>query len=307
MVFSTSETLDCLIVGGGPAGLTAANYLARFRRRILVADSGTSRARLIPRSHNYPGFRGISGAELLDTLRAQVSDHGAPIVRRTVCALEADAQSDANFRVRLENGEIIAARTVLLATGIVDDSPDLPGLEDFIDRGIVRYCPICDAFEGLDQRIGVVGPAGKAAGKAEFLRTYSRHVTLFLTDGPEALPKPVIESLGVKGVQVAPERVVAIEPARQGVFARLAGGATVEVDILYPAMGCAVRSELATSLGARTDEEGNLTVDSRQRTTIANLFAAGDVVSDLHQLTVATGHAAIAATAIHDLLPSNPR
>jgi thioredoxin reductase (NADPH) len=299
------DILDCLIIGGGPAGLTAAIYLARFRRSIRLVDAGESRAELIPDSHNYPGFLGISGKDLLAALREQAARYGVAIVRGAVRTL-ANGADDA-FVAELASGATLAASRVLLATGIVDDTPDLPGLRNLIHRGAVRMCPICDGYEAMDRRIGVLGPAGSAPKKAEFLRTYSRDITLFLTDGPQALPEPDRRRLRDQRVVIAPGKVVDVEAAEDAIKVVMAGSEYREVDILYPAMGCSARSQLATNLGARCQEEGKLFVDSEQRTSITNLYASGDVVSDLHQLAVATGHAAVAATAIHNSLPSNLR
>jgi len=291
---------DCLIIGGGPAGLTAAIYLARFRRNVLLVDDGQSRARLIPESHNYPGFPdGISGPKLLAELREQAETYGARLRNGRVNALRKDGE----VFVADVGGDEIRARHVLLASGIVDEAPDLPGLKDAIYRGALRFCPICDGFEALDKRIGVLGPLHTAAPKAEFLRTYSSDVLLLPT---EDAPKERADELKRAGIMVE-ERVLDVERSGEQISAVFAHGRRLPVDVLYPALGCAVRSELATNLGARCNDQGNLHVDDKQRTSVAGLYAAGDVVTDLHQISVATGHAAIAATAIHNSLPRNFR
>ena len=291
---------DCLIIGGGPAGLTAAIYLARFRRNVLLVDDGQSRARLIPESHNYPGFPdGISGPKLLAELREQAETYGARLQNGRVNALRKDGE----VFVADVGGDEIRARHVLLASGIVDEAPDLPGLKDAIYRGALRFCPICDGFEALDKRIGVLGPLHTAAPKAEFLRTYSSDVLLLPT---EDAPKERADELKRAGIMVE-ERLLDVERSGEQISAVFAHGRRLPVDVLYPALGCAVRSELATNLGARCNDQGNLHVDDKQRTSVAGLYAAGDVVTDLHQISVATGHAAIAATAIHNSLPRNFR
>ena len=291
--------LDCLIIGGGPAGLTAAIYLARYRRDVLVVDAGRSRAALIPESHNYPGFKGINGRALLERLREQARLYGAGLETATVTALARDGDV---FTAEAA-GKRLRARTVLMATGIVDKKPVTDGLREGIAHGAIRFCPICDAYEARDKRIGVLGPFDTAAHKALFLRTYSRAVWLFPTDGAkrgdlaQALDDAGVVSAGV------PERVT---PSADGVTI-LAGGVAHTLDTLYPVMGCDVRSDLATALGAACNDIGNLRVDDHQRTSVPGLFGAGDVVSDLHQLSVAAGHAAIAATSIHNHLEPNFR
>ncbi|HEX2512980.1 MAG TPA: NAD(P)/FAD-dependent oxidoreductase [Xanthobacteraceae bacterium] len=296
-----TSPLDCLIIGGGPAGLTAANYLARFRRNALLVDEGQSRARLIPETHNYPGFLGISGMDLLATLREQAEENGARLQEGRVEELR---KADGVFIARVGNTEIRAKR-LLLATGIIDESPDLPGLKDAIYRGALRFCPICDAFEAMDMRIGVLGPARSAAGKAQFLRAYSREVVVLPIDEPDKADKEA-RALAQAGITLE-QRVVDVARSGEKIVAVFADGRRLRMDVLYPAMGCEVRSQLALALGARCNDIGNLHVDDQQRTSVEGLYAGGDVVTDLHQISVATGHAAVAATAIHNSLPRNYR
>ena len=292
--------LDCLIIGGGPAGLTAAIYLARYRRNVVVVDAGDSRAALIPESHNYPGFQGIAGPALLGRLRGQVLRYGAELRRGTVTAL---TREDGGF-IAGAGTETLRARTVLMATGLIDKKPQTEGLADGIVHGAIRYCPICDGYEASDKRIGVLGPFETAAHKALFMRTYSRDVRLFSTDRVEA--PELSGELAAAGIDVA-GIAARVDPSAEGVSVTVEGGKTHVLDVLYPALGCIVRSELAAALGAKCSRVGTLNVDDRQSTTIDGLFGAGDVVADLHQLSVATGHAAIAATAIHNRLARNAR
>jgi thioredoxin reductase (NADPH) len=296
-----ASLLDCLIIGGGPAGLTAANYLARFRRNAVLVDDGQSRARLIAETHNFPGFLGISGMDLLASLREQAEENGARLQEGRVEKLH---KADSVFVARVGNAEIRAKR-LLLATGIVDESPELAGLKDAIYRGALRFCPICDAFEALDMRIGVLGPLHTAAGKAQFLRTYSRDVVLLPIDDPakSSDERRALQNAGI----VVEQRVVDVDRTGERIVALFEGGRRLPIDVLYPALGCEVRSQLATALGARCNDIGNLHVDDKQRTSVEGLYAAGDVVTDLHQLSVAAGHAAVAATAIHNSLPLNYR
>jgi thioredoxin reductase (NADPH) len=288
---------DCLVIGGGPAGLTAALYLARFRRRVLVIDAGKSRAAGIPRSHNHPGFiDGISGPELLRTLRTQAEGYGADVVPGTVVSLQPEADG---FAANTTIGTIKALR-ILLATGISDKCPDLDVLDSTAVKEAVRYCPICDGFEAIDKKIGVYGSLNEAGGKARFLRIYSPFVTLVPTAvGDRVSASPPAE------FAVASSPAVKIIATDDGINVALADGNRVCFDVLYPAVGCHVHSDLATALGAKTDEAGCLAVDGKQRTTVPGIYAAGDVVSDLHQLVVAEGHAAVAATAMHNSLPLN--
>jgi thioredoxin reductase (NADPH) len=299
-----NSEIDCLIVGGGPAGLTAAIYLARFRRNVTVVDSGQSRAALIPESHNFPGFaEGISGPDLLASLREQARRYGARLESGKVDELR---KSDGQFEATV-NGNSLRASRVLLATGIIDESPDIPGMKDAIYRGALRFCPICDGYEAIDKRIGVLGRLQAAAQKSLFMRTYSRDVVLLATEEPERIAREDADMLKAAKVKLAPAPVTDVERTETTITAVLQNGGRIEVDVLYPALGCDVRSQLASALGARENEIGNVFVDDKQRTSIDGLYAAGDVVTDLHQISVATGHAAVAATAIHNSLPRNYR
>ena len=288
--------LDCLVIGGGPAGLTAAVYLARYRRSLSIIDSGDSRAQLIPVTHNYPGFRGVGGPELLERLREQALQYGVPIEGGNVTEL--CRKADGRFCARTDQREYVT-RTVILATGIVDNKPALITRAGD-PRDVIRYCPICDGYEARGCNVGVLG-GEEAARKAAFLLNFTPNVRWFT----DAFQPPVIpDDLRPLGLRCAGQ-ATQIETFRDRVEVLTQAGARYRLDMLYPALGCDVRSDLATALGADHTGARTLLVDQHQQTSIPGLYAIGDVVSDLHQLTVATGHAAIAATAVHNRLPRN--
>jgi thioredoxin reductase (NADPH) len=298
---SGTEKLDCLVVGGGPAGLLAAIYLGRYRRDVHVIDVGDSRAAKIPKSHNFPAFFGIAGPELLLRLRAQAKKYGALLKRGRVSALRNNGDSFVATGPEIE----VQAKFVILATGLVDHCPKVVGEVADGPTEAIRFCPICDGYEAIDRRVGVLGDLASGAKKALFLRTYTRQVSLFA----------VAESLGNEHVKkaLAAANVPVFGKPRQikltagKVSIVMDDGTGHEIDALYPALGCEVRSDLAIELGASCTGDGTVLVDDHQRTTVRGLYAAGDVVTDLHQLSVAFGHAAVAATDIHNQLPVNYR
>ena len=174
--------IDCLIVGGGPAGLTAAIYLARFHLDILVVDGGKSRAAWIPCTRNHAGYpEGIAGTELLQRMRDQACKYGAKIESEYVTKLERDA--DGLFTATWGSGEA-KARTVLLATGVSNRRPPMDEElhDDALARGLVRYCPICDGYEVTDKRVGVIGSDSHGVAEVLFLRSYTADVTLIAPD-----------------------------------------------------------------------------------------------------------------------------
>lgn len=303
---------DCLIVGGGPAGLTAGVYLARFRRDVLVIDAGEPRAALIPTSRNCPGFPdGIRGRDLLRAMRAHAQRFGVPVFDGTVTRVAIDETSrETRFLAawRPQDGGAerrAAARTVLLATGVVDIEPRLVRLERAIREGYVRHCPICDGYEVIGRRIGVIGFGSGGVEEALFVRTYSADVTLLTLGEPMGLDDDSRRRLEAAGVGIVEEPIVEIEIDEGKISCLQTASGEHRFDTLYSALGAKVRSELALSLGAAHDETGALIVDDRQRTSVEGLWAAGDVSSSLNQISVAVGQAAIAATAIHRSLPRN--
>ena len=303
MPATQKEDIDALIIGGGPAGLTAAIYLARYRRRVVVVDSSESRAALIPATHNYPGFAdGIAGVGLLDALTRQAKTYGVRLIHDRIATLQ---KVESGFTAKCVQADILAKRAIL-ATGLLDRNVPIPGLKEAIDHGAVRYCPICDGYEASDLRIAVLGSVEEALGKALFLRTYSRRLTLLTLDG-ELGSEGSLRELVEAGIRFPDAQVQAFERQGEEIVALMNDGTREAFDVIYPVLGCEVRSELGRKLGARHNPVGCLEVDAHQQTTVERLYAVGDVVSDLHQIAVGTGHAAVAATHIHNSLPRNFR
>lgn len=296
------DLLDCLVIGGGAAGLTAAVYLGRYKRRTLLVDAGASRLQWIPRSRNVPGFPdGIEGPELLARMRAHAARYGVPTEDASVRVLQ--RLQDGSFRAEAD-GAAWRARTVLLATGARDVEPDIEGIRDAMRAGQVRYCPVCDGYETQGQRVAVLGRAGHGLRESLFVANFGNQVTWLAMATQEAVARSDLAALRAAGVRIAdsPPQRIECGVGGAGVRVELQNGLVLEFDTLYPALGLEHASELATALGARARADGQLEVDAHQQTSVDGLYVAGDVAVDLNQISVAAGHAAIAATAIHNRL-----
>lgn len=295
------STLDCLIIGAGPAGLTAGINLNRFFRDIRIIDAGYSRASLIPCTHNYPGFPdGINGNALLEQLRTQLHINGGEVLQGEVLRLQ--RADNGNFLAHTHN-ETIQARTVLLATGVVDVEPEMEGFQEVKEKGLIRYCPICDGFEFTNERIGVIARDEHGVRESVFIKHFSADLTMVDIDNGAFLDQRLTKRLARENidlVQGCVDRIFADD--RDFVHVQMQDGTEHVFDVLYCALGTRVRSDLSRELGVRRNADDYLIIDEHMQTGIEGLYAAGDMTNRLSQITVATGQAAIAATAIHNRL-----
>jgi len=301
VVVAQPQKFDAIVVGGGPAGLIGATYLARFRRSCLVVDADRSRVAKIPRSHNYPGVaEGITGPKLLASLRRQVAAYPIERMSGAVEAIERDGDA---FRVHWPGGEAVAS-AVLLSTGATDVEPAMAHLAEALREGALRYCPVCDGYEVVDQAVGVIGAGPAGIAEALYLRHFTNRLTLFLDGAELEMSDRDRKRLADAGITWQAEPIRSLRLWKQRVTVSHGEAETV-CDSVYCALGMRVHSDLAMRLGAEADDQGYLFTDAHQRTTVPGLYAAGDVASGLNQITVAAGGAAIAASAIHQLLRSS--
>ncbi|MBA3512593.1 MAG: NAD(P)/FAD-dependent oxidoreductase [Sphingomonas sp.] len=295
------------MVGGGPAGLTAAIYLARFHLDILLIDAGKSRASWIPCTHNHAGFPdGISGKELLERMRVQAQKYGAKIVTDRVSKLERDEGSGLFAGTWGSGGE--SARTVLLATGVTNRRPPMDEElhDEALARGLIRYCPICDGYEVTDKKVGVIGSDSHGVAEAVFLRGYTADVTLVAPHDALKLAPDDREKLKMAGINCVDGPAQAVAALDKCIVVDTAEG-HYTFDSVYPALGSDTHTQLADMLGARLNEQGCIGVDAHQRTSVEGAYAAGDVVIGLDQISHAMGHGGVAATTIrNDLAKQRP-
>jgi thioredoxin reductase (NADPH) len=300
------HVLDCLVVGGGPAGLTAAIYLSRYHLDILVVDGGKSRAAWIPTSHNHAGFPdGIGGKQLLERMCDQARLYGTRIESGNVTRIERNA--DGLFSAEWGSGPV-RARTVLLATGVTNRRPPMD--EELHDaalaEGLIRYCPICDGYEVTDKKVAVIGNADRGPGEAIFLRSYTADLTLIDPDGPTEVSREDESRLNAAGVALVDGPVDIIEPAEGQILVTVPSG-TLVFDTLYPALGSDTHTSLAEMLGCTLSADCCIVTDAHQRTTVDGVYAAGDVVKGLDQISHAMGEGGVASTTIrNDLAKDAP-
>ena len=291
---------DCIVIGGGPAGLTAAIYLARFHLKVAVFDDGRSRAALIPLTRNLAGYPvGVGGRDLLRRMRVQAETFGATMLFDTVDSVK---PQEGGFAV-LAGGRKLQASKVLLATGVINLAPPM-GMDEHDDalrRGLLRYCPVCDGFEVTDRAVALIGSGAHAIAEAEFMRSFTPQVTLIAPHGRHRLDADQRQGLARWNIAALDGPVEAIAAGQDDIMVKVPQGEQ-RFDTLYSALGSELRSELARAAGADTARDGAVLVDRHQMTSLEGLYAAGDVVKGLDQIAAAMGHAAIAATAMRNAI-----
>ncbi|WP_437334801.1 NAD(P)/FAD-dependent oxidoreductase [Sorangium sp. So ce394] len=298
MSTSTGETqeYDVIIVGGGPAGLSAALILGRCRRRVLVCDSGRYRNDAAVAMHGFLSRDGIAPSELRRLGREQLEPYGVEIRDVAVADVRRDAK---RFEVTLEGGERLRSRKLLLATGLVDRLPDLPGLPAMYGTS-VHHCPYCDGWEAREQPIGVYGQGCTGVALALNMKTWSDDVILF-TDGPASLSRSDVARLARHGIGVREERIARLE-GRDGVLERvvLEDGSAVERRSLFLKTKQEQGSELARKLRCKvTEERGVETAAKHEETTCEGVFVAGDASKDVLLAIMAAAEGADAAFGVN--------
>ncbi len=302
----TEPIFDCLIVGGGPAGLTAAIYLTRFHLTARLVDAGKSRAGLIPCTHNHSGYpEGISGKLLLERMKTQAQKYGTSIATGRVTRLDV---VEGGFKAEWGQGSVVA-RKVLLATGVTNRRPPMDEKlhDEALARGLIRYCPVCDGYEVTDKAVGVIGGDSHGVAEAVFLRGFTRDITLIAPDAAHDLSAEDRARLDDFGIRTVDGPCSAVAAHEDCIVVDTADG-HLTFDSVYPALGSDAHTELAGQVGAElSDDTGCILVDDNQRTSVPGLYAAGDVVLGLDQISHAMGEGGVAATTIrNDLAKERP-
>jgi thioredoxin reductase len=285
---------DCIVVGAGPAGLNAALVLGRARRRVLVLDNGRPRNYATHEMHGVLGHDGLDPADLRARGRAELASYGVDVVAAEV----EDAEPlERSVRLSSARGPEIA-RTVLLAAGMLDEVPDIPGFADVWGTS-AHTCPYCDGFEHRDERLAVLAGGARGEHLAVLLRQWSDDV-IWLSNGRHDLAAGQLTRMQALGVLVIETPVVGLD-SEDGRLrrVRLRDGQALDRDALFFYVGWQLRNELARRLGCALREDGSIVVDADQATTVDGVYAAGNSADPRALVPVAAGSGAAAAVAIN--------
>jgi len=299
----TAETLDTVIVGGGPAGLSAALWLGRYRRSVAVYDVGEPRNEPAWAVHGYPGIQDPAPLELRRRLQGQAKGSGAALREGEIRVVRGEKNA---FELETSAGDVVLARRVILAYGLRDYIPDIEGIEPLYGTSVF-HCPDCDGPSVADTRIGVVGWNRHGANQALYLRHFSEDVVL-LTNGVEPeLKDDALDALTNAGIPVMTERITCLS-GNGGILtqAELEGAEPVRLDALFFHLGSEPRCDLAGQLRCELDDDGYISVDRGQETSTAGVHAAGDITGHPHLASIAAAEGVRAALTIHrSLLPGS--
>lgn len=274
--------LDAIVIGGGPAGLAAATWLGRYRKRTLVIDAGDHRNKAVTRTHGYLTRDGATPHQLLDAARRDLDGYAhVELVQDEVVRVTG------SFSVELASGATHDARRIVLATGVVDELPRVDGVDEHYGEDLF-HCPSCDGFEARDRDIVVLGWNEHVAGFALTLLDWARSITL-VTDGHVFEgDREHREALARNGIAIVEQGAAALEGTRgdlRGV--RLADGSVIACQLAFFSIAHRPRNQLGTALGCRLTEAGCIEVDEHGETSVPGVFAAGDVVPGYQLVQVA--------------------
>ena len=288
---------DVIVIGGGPAGLSAALMLGRCRRRVLMCDLGEPRNRQSTALHGYLTRDGISPTEFNELGRAELTRYGIECRHAGVTGV---VDTGSKYVATLSTGGKETARYLLIATGVVDDLPAIPGFHDCYGR-CVFHCPYCDGWEMRDKKLAAFGVGAAVTGLALGLITWSRDV-IVLTHGArlDRRARARLDRNGV-GVQEAEIERLEHDNGRLRVIA-FAGGARLERDALFFTTGQHPQSPIAIALGCQLTSKGTVNTSLRCETNVARVFVAGDASRDAQFVVVAAAEGVKAAVAINRAL-----
>lgn len=295
---------DVAIVGGGPAGLSAALWLARYLHAVALIDSGDPRNWETRGVNGFLGSHGIKSPELRKRGREDAKAFGATLVDDTVATI--DNVNGERFDVSLQSGKKILSRRLLLAFGIKDMWPDIPGLADCYGE-TAHVCPDCDGFETKDKKTVVVGSGRKAVGMALALANWTSKIVICTNGQPAEMDQHLIDKLKALNIPVLETNIEKISSDNREIrCVNLEGGMSLDCERLFFAIGQYPADDLGVQLKCKRDDFGQIEIDEHYRTSVQNVFAAGDIVPGPQLAIAAAADGAIAALAIHaSLVPES--
>jgi thioredoxin reductase len=300
-----SDSYDVAIVGGGPAGLTAALFLARYLHSVVLIDSRDPRNWEARGINGYLGLHGITPPELRERGRKEAARYGAKLVDGCVSTVRREHED--RFVTTLENGRTFTSLRLMLAIGIKDVWPRVAGLDRCYGQ-TVHHCPDCDGHEAKGKRTIVIASGRSAAGMALSLTTWTRAVTICTNGKPAGLEPSVRAKLDALQIPIVEQPLVRLESDGAEVRAVvLEDGSAIECERVFFAIGHYPADDLGVQLGCARDDEGLIVVDDKYRTSVRNVFAAGDITPGPHLAIAAAGGGAVAALAMHASLVPDER
>jgi thioredoxin reductase len=291
------EMYDVIVVGAGPAGLSAALILGRCRRSVLVCDTGKPRNAASHALNGYLTRDGTPPREFLEIGRQDVAKYDT-VELVTIGASAAECVPGGRFRVVLEDGTVAFARKLLIATGVVDNVPDIPGIRELYGTSVF-HCPYCDGWEIRDQPLAIYGRGSRGLGLSLELTAWSADLVL-CTDGPSEIDAEGLSRLARNGIAVREERVLSLEGSG-GILQRviLEGADPLPRRAMFFTTGQSQQSELAIHLGCELNEKGTIATGKYEKTHLPGLFVAGDASRAVQWVVVAAAEGAEAAFAIN--------
>jgi thioredoxin reductase len=286
---------DVVVIGGGAAGLSAALVLARARRTVAVVDAGAPRNAPAAHMHGFLSRDGLPPQDLLAVGRDEVTSYGGTLIDGSVAA--ATRCADGGFEVRLDDGSVLAARRVLVATGLHDVLPDIPGVRERWGRDLL-HCPYCHGYEVRDQPLGVLGGTTEAVQHAQLVRQWSSDVVLFPhTDTPTAHQREQLAAREIRVVEGTVQRLLVEDDQLTGV--ELEHGRVVRRTAVFVRPRFVPSTDLLVSLGCDLDDDGWVRTDAVGRTTVPGVSVAGNVANPRAQVITAAGEGSSAAIALN--------
>ena len=295
---------DIAVIGGGAAGLSAALVLSRARRSVVVVDAGSPRNAPAAHMHGFLSRDGLPPGELLARGRDEVKGYGGDIVAGAATDLVPDGRD--GFWVLLSDGQRISARRLLVTTGLRDELPDIPGLRERWARDVL-HCPYCHGYEVRERRLGVIGGSPGAVRYAQIVRQWT-HDLVYVTpsDSLTTVERSELVARAIGVVEGDIEQLVVDDDKLRGV--RMSDGSVVPCDALFVPPRFVPNNQLIVGLGGDVDDDGWVTTDATGRTSIAGVWAAGNLVDPRAQVITAAGAGSAAAIALNaDLTESDVR